>query len=54
VFVGGIACIYAARPKNMLDPRDLGNFPLRNVGAGLIIFGLMGLIIVGLLLAAGR
>lgn len=52
--VGGIACVYASRPKNLLDPNDRGNFPLRNVGAGLVIFGMVGLIIVGLQLAASR
>ena len=52
--VGGIACVYAGRPKNLLDPTDNGNYPLRNVGAGLVVFGLVGLILVGLQLAAGR
>ena len=51
-FVGGIACVYAGRPKNLLDPNDKGNFALRNAGAGLVVFGLVGLILVGLQLAA--
>lgn len=52
--VGGIACVYAARPQNILDPRDRGNIPLRNAGAGLIVFGVVGLLLVGLLLLANR
>jgi parallel beta helix pectate lyase-like protein len=53
-FVGGIACIYAARPKNILDPKDHGNLLLRNAGAGLIVLGLVGLLLIGLLLLANR
>ena len=52
-FVGGIACVYKARPQNILDPKDHGNLALRNAGAGLIVLGLVGLILVVLLLLTG-
>jgi len=51
-FVGGVACVYWARPQNILDPKDRGNIPLRNAGAGLIVLALIALVLVGLLLAA--
>ena len=53
-FVGGIACVYAARPRNILDPKDHGNIALRNAGAGLIVLGVIGLILAGLLLLAAN
>ena len=52
-FVGGIWCVYKARPQNILDPKDVGNLALRNAGAGLIVLGLVGLILIVLLLLAG-
>lgn len=52
-FASGIACVYAARPRNILDPKDRGNLPLRNAGAGLIVLGLVGAMLAGLLLLAG-
>lgn len=51
-FVGGVLCVYWARPQNILDPKDRGNIPLRNAGAGLIVLALIALVLVGLLLAA--
>ena len=51
-FIGGVACVYWARPQNILDPKDRGNIPLRNAGAGLIVLALVALVLVGLLLAA--
>jgi hypothetical protein len=52
-FVGGITCVYKARPQNMLDPKDIGNLALRNAGAGLIVLGVVGLLLIGLLLLSG-
>jgi hypothetical protein len=52
-FVGGIVCVYQARPQNMLDPKDVGNLALRNAGAGLIVLGVVGLLLMGLLLVSG-
>ena len=48
----GVALVYASRPRNLLDPRDLGNFALRNAGLGFVVIGLFGLILVGLQLAS--
>ncbi|HKQ16903.1 MAG TPA: hypothetical protein VJS87_00055, partial [Solirubrobacterales bacterium] len=52
-FIAGVVCFYLARPKSMLDARDLGNQALRNVGTGLIIFSILALLFIGLQLAAG-
>jgi hypothetical protein len=52
-FVGGIFCVYKARPQNILDPKDVGNLALRNAGAGLIVLGVVGLLLMGLLLLSG-
>jgi hypothetical protein len=52
-FAGGIYCVYKARPQNMLDPKDVGNLALRNAGAGLIVLGVVGLLLIGLLLLSG-
>jgi hypothetical protein len=52
-FASGIACVYASRPRNTLDPADRGNLALRNAGAGLVVLGLIGAILAGLLLLAG-
>ena len=38
----------------MLDPKDLGNIALRNAGAGLIVLGVVGLLLMGLLLLSGN
>ncbi len=51
-FVGGVVCVYKARPQNILDPKDRGNIQLRNAGASLIILALIAVVLVGLLLAA--
>jgi len=51
-FIGGIVCVYYARPQNILDPKDRGNIALRNAGASLIILAVVALILVGLLLVA--
>jgi hypothetical protein len=48
----GLALVFASRPRNLSDPKDLGNFALRNAGAGFVVFGLFGLMLVGLLLAS--
>jgi hypothetical protein len=48
----GLGLVYASRPRNLSDPKDLGNFALRNAGAGFVVFGLFGLVVLGLLLAS--
>jgi hypothetical protein len=53
--IGGFVTVYAARPRNIMDPKDWGNFGLRNAGISLVVLGLMGTILGGLLLlVAGR
>jgi Right handed beta helix region len=53
-FVGGIACIYAARPQKVLDPNDRGTFALRNAGVGLIGLSIVGLVLFGLSAVAAQ
>ena len=48
--IGGLALIYASRPRNLADPNDHGNLALRNAGTGFVVFGLFGLAVVALLL----
>jgi hypothetical protein len=50
--IGGVACLYWARPQNILDPKDHGNIQLRNAGASLIVLAMVALVVVGLLLVA--
>lgn len=53
--VAGVAMVYAARPRNILDPKDRGNIGLRTAGITLVVIGASGVLISGLLLLeAGR
>jgi hypothetical protein len=46
----GIALAYMARPKNILDPKDRGDYGLRQKGIALLVIGMSGIILGGLLL----
>lgn len=52
--VGGLALVYAARPRNLADPNDQGNLSLRRGGVGLVLLGLLGMIFVLLQVASTR
>ena len=51
--IGGIATVYAARPQNIMDPKDRGNIPLRNAGVSILVLGTVGLVLAVLLVLAG-
>lgn len=53
VLASGVALLYASRPRNLQDPKDRGNLQLRTLGAGALVLGLVGLVLVFLLLQGG-
>lgn len=49
--VGGIVCLYVTREASNFDLGVDGNLALRKTGLGMVIFGIFGLILVGLIAA---
>jgi parallel beta helix pectate lyase-like protein len=55
VLVAGFVVVYAARPQNIMDPKDRGNIPMRNAGVTMVVLGATGTALGALLLlAVGR